>query len=84
MENKVLVKNKDWRKCISAVQVRDDDWNITECTDQDGIHYAIWYDVQNKIFFLAESASICNGQLKEQFRYCADMAQSQGSSGREI
>ena len=56
--------------------MRDDDWNITECTDQDGIRNVIWDDVQNRRFFLAELASICNGRLKEQFGYCADTVQA--------
>ena len=45
---------------------------MTEHTDQEGIHQAIWDNVQNKRFFLAEAAPICNGDLREQFGYCAD------------
>lgn len=32
--------------------------------------------MQNKQFFLAESAPICNGELRDQFGYCADMDQA--------
>ena len=52
--------------------MRDEDGNITEYTDHDGIHNVIWDNVQNKRFFLAELAPICNGHLKDQFGYCAD------------
>jgi hypothetical protein len=61
---------------VDTVQVQNEEGTVTEYTDQDGIHKAIWENVQNKWFFLAESAPICNGDLQEQFGYCADTEQA--------
>ena len=61
---------------VATVQVRNEGGTVTEYTNQDGIHQALWKNVQYKWFFLAESAPICNEDLCKQFGYCADTEQA--------
>ncbi len=53
---------------VATVQVWNKEGTVTEYTDQDGIHQAIWENVQNKRFFLAEPALSNLGTVQTQNR----------------
>jgi hypothetical protein len=54
------------------VQVKDEDGNIEEFTMQKEVHEAIWSNIHQKHFFLAQEALICHSPLLESFGYNAD------------
>ena len=54
------------------VQVEDEDGNIEEFTTQEEVHEAIWSNIHQKCFYLAEEAPICHSLLRETFGYNAD------------
>lgn len=56
---------------VSAVQVVDDEGNMTEYTTQTEVQNAIWSEVHQSRYHLAEEAPICNGRLKGEFGYNA-------------
>ena len=44
---------------------------MIEYTTQEGVQSAIFENIHQKMFYLAEEAPICNGYLQEEFRYNA-------------
>jgi hypothetical protein len=57
---------------VQMVQVKDDEGNAEVFLSQEEIHEAIWSNIHQKWFYLAEEAPICNGPLQEVFGYNAD------------
>ena len=66
-------------RSVQAVQVEQDNGEIVEHSDQEGIHQAIWDNIHRRRFYLAEEAPICQGTLREEFGYSADT-----DAGREV
>jgi hypothetical protein len=56
---------------VSAVQLQDDEGNITEFNTQSEVQDAIWREVHQSRYHLAEEAPICQGNLREEFGYNA-------------
>ena len=67
------------RQSVRCVQTDDDDGRIQEYTDQAGIENAIWSNIHQKRFYLAEEAPICQEPLQGDFGYCA-----QTEAGRAV
>ncbi len=62
-----------WRRLnrsVREVQVADDS-GVTEYETQDEVHKAIWAEVHQKRFYLAEEAPICKDRLRGEFGYSA-------------
>ncbi len=57
---------------VQLVQVEDENGNIEEFTTQEEVHEAIWSNIHQKHFYLAEEAPICHSPLRETFGYNAD------------
>jgi len=58
-------------RSVSTVQVEDAGGNITEHSGQREVQEAIFSEIHQKRFFLAEQAPICNGWLRDAFGYTA-------------
>ena len=58
-------------RSVSTVQVEDAGGNITEHSGQREVQAAIFSEIHQKRFFLAEQAPICNGWLRDAFGYTA-------------
>lgn len=58
-------------RSVSTVQVEDSQGAITDYNTQEGIQEAIFSEIHQKRFFLAEAAPICNGALRGEFGYLA-------------
>jgi hypothetical protein len=57
---------------VQAVQVEPEDGDLIEFTMQAEVHEAIWSNIHQKQFYLAEEAPICNGPLRDEFGYNID------------
>jgi hypothetical protein len=57
---------------VQEVQVEDSNGVITNYTTQNGIENAIWSNIHQQRFFLAEDAPICQGDLRQEFGYLAN------------
>jgi hypothetical protein len=57
---------------VQSVQVEDEDGNIEKFIMQEEEHEAIWSNIHQKWFYLAEEAPICHSLLWETFGYNAD------------
>jgi hypothetical protein len=53
------------------VQVEQADGTVQEYSGQDDLQWAIWRNIHEKRFHLAESAPLCSGQLRGIFGYNA-------------
>ena len=53
------------------VQVTQADGSIVEATSKKAVHAAIWDNIHDKRFILAEKAPICKGKLRGDFGYMA-------------
>jgi hypothetical protein len=59
-------------RSVQSVQVAESGGGITEHTTQNGIENAIWTNIHQRRFFLAEDAPICQGDLRREFGYLAN------------
>ena len=59
-------------RSVGLVQVEQDTGNVVEYSTQEGIEHAIWSNIHQRRFFLAEEAPICQGQLRQDFGYLAN------------
>jgi hypothetical protein len=59
---------------VSAVQLTDDEGNVTEFNTQAEVQNAIWSEVHQSRYHMAEEAPICNGRLRGKFGYNATSA----------
>ena len=57
---------------VRVVQVEDGDGEMVEFSTQAEVHEAIWNNIHQKRFYLAEEAPICCTPLREMFGYNAD------------
>ena len=60
---------------VRIVQVEDEDGGINEYDTQDEVESAIWDVIHGKRFYLAERAPICEGRLRGEFGYLANIRQ---------
>jgi hypothetical protein len=56
------------------VQLKDEEGNVTEFNTQSEVQEAIWSEVHQSRYHLAEEAPICNGRLRGEFGYNATSA----------
>jgi len=61
-----------WGRSVQMVQVEQEDSTIQEFTGQEEVHEAIWSNIHQKRFYLAEQAPICSNLLRGEFGYNAD------------
>ena len=54
---------------VREVEIEDGSGGRIRFNTQDSVNKAIWDEVHQKRYFLAESAPICKGQLKGDFGY---------------
>ena len=66
------VMKKQSGSSVRVVQVKNEDRELVEFATQEEVHEAIWSNIHQKWFYLAEEAPICNGPLQEVFGYNAD------------
>lgn len=59
-------------RSVQSVQVELEDGVIEEYSGQEDVQEAIWSNIHQKRFYLAEQAPICAGELREEFGYNAD------------
>ena len=59
-------------RSVQTVQVETQDGAIQEYSGQDDVQEAIWSNIHQQRFYLAEQAPICSGDLREEFGYNAD------------
>ena len=58
-------------RSVRTVQTATEDGEVTEHTNQQAVHDAIWQEIHGQRFYLAEQAPICQGQLRGDFGYMA-------------
>ncbi|KAL7540166.1 hypothetical protein ACHAWF_006609, partial [Thalassiosira exigua] len=68
--NFILGKHKRSRG-VDSVQVEREDGLVKEYTERADVQRAIWSEVHEKRFYLAEKAPICKGNLRGRFGYRA-------------
>ena len=68
--NYAMVKHKQGL-LVRGVEIEDGSGGRIRFNTQDSENKAIWNEVHQKRYFLAESAPICKGQIKEDFGYLA-------------
>jgi hypothetical protein len=61
---------------VQSVHVEDKEGNVEIFATQEKVHEAIWSNIHRKWFFLAETAPICSGELREMFGYSSDTAEA--------
>ena len=59
-------------RSVQTVQVELEDGAIQEFSGQEDVQEAIWSNIHQRRFYLAEQAPICSGDLREDFGYNAD------------
>lgn len=64
-------------RSVQQVQVEQGDGTIQNHLGQEEIENAIWSNIHQKRFYLAEQAPICSPQLKGEFGYTADTCAAQ-------
>jgi hypothetical protein len=57
---------------VPAVQVETKGEEVVELTSQTEVHKAIWSNIHQQHFYLAEEAPICNGAMREVFGFNVD------------
>lgn len=57
---------------ISAVQTIDEEGVTAEYNTQSEVQDAIWSEVHQSYYHLAEEVPICQGQMREEFGYTAN------------
>ena len=68
---------------VGAVQVSNEHGGVTELTSQQEVQDAIWREVHQTRYHMAEEAPICQGKLRGEFGYNADtLAARQVLSGQ--
>ena len=60
---------KHMGRSAKTVQASTEDSGIFDFTGQDQVENAIWDIIHKKMFYLAEQATICQGQLRGDFIY---------------
>ena len=56
---------------VRSVKIEQDRGSIQEATTQQTVHKAIWDEIHQKRFYLAEQSHICQGILRSDFGYIA-------------
>jgi hypothetical protein len=73
--NYLMRKNKG--SSVKSAQIQDDEGGVTEFTAQKEVEGAIWSEIHGKRFYLAEQAPICQGGLRGEFGYMANIVAAQ-------
>jgi hypothetical protein len=73
--NYLMRKNKG--SSVKSAQIQDDEGGVTEFTAQEEVEGAIWSEIHGKRFYLAEQAPICQGGLRGEFGYMANIVAAQ-------
>ena len=63
---------KQQGRSVQTVQVEHAEGAIVEYTGQEAVQEAIWSNIHQQRFYLAEQAPICAGDLRNEFGYNAD------------
>ena len=61
-------------RSVRVVQVETEDGDVTEFEGQDQVQTALWGNIHDRRFYLAEQAPICQGRLRGEFGYLARTA----------